>query len=29
LPVGIQFQGKMGGDGALLSIARVFEHVNL
>jgi aspartyl-tRNA(Asn)/glutamyl-tRNA(Gln) amidotransferase subunit A len=29
LPVGLQFIGKMGGDGALLSIARVFEHINL
>lgn len=29
LPVGIQFIGKLGGDGALLSIARVFEHINL
>jgi aspartyl-tRNA(Asn)/glutamyl-tRNA(Gln) amidotransferase subunit A len=29
LPVGLQFIGRMGGDGALLSIARVFEHINL
>lgn len=29
LPVGIQFIGKMGADGALLSVARVFEHINV
>ncbi len=27
LPVGLHFIGKMGGDGALLSTARVFEHI--
>ena len=29
LPVGLHFMGKMGADGALLSTARVFEHINL
>jgi aspartyl-tRNA(Asn)/glutamyl-tRNA(Gln) amidotransferase subunit A len=29
LPVGLQFIGKMGADGGLLSTARVFEHINL
>jgi aspartyl-tRNA(Asn)/glutamyl-tRNA(Gln) amidotransferase subunit A len=29
LPVGLQFIGKMGGDGSLLSIARAFEYINL
>lgn len=29
LPVGIQFIGNSGGDGALLSVARAFEHVSL
>jgi len=29
LPVGLQFIGKMGDDGQLLSTARVFEHINL
>lgn len=29
LPVGLQFIGKMGGDGALLSIARTFEYINV
>ena len=29
LPVGLHFIGKMGADGPLLSMMRVFEHINL
>lgn len=29
MPVGLQFIGKMGGDGQLLSIARAFEYINV